>query len=190
MIHCVLLPLNPVMIIVFRVSPLIFGGTSWSDRTDTKGATDIKGNWKAGKNCAAFGSIIDLTPYLLPYVLARSVPKYVGLHSRGLHVQRRIRSSLSLRWLVNRNCALAKLAHTNLWSSYIWISYSLTKWRFSGSSICHIGPPNYVDYWAQNGVRMINILWARNPISFRHMSFWCTFFDSHLSSNHIHRSIL
>ena len=61
-----------------------------------------------------------------------------------------------------------------------YISYSLSKWRFSLSLKDHEGPPimSIVE------PRMANKLWAHSSISFIHMTFWCLFLDPHLSTRH------
>ena len=51
---------------------------------------------------------------------------------------------------------------SSLSSELIWISYSISKWRFSRSLTGHIGPLNYADWNA-------NKFWACSPISFKHM---------------------
>ena len=71
-------------------------------------------------------------------------------------------------------------------SELIWISYSLPECR------CPF-------YWMITNIhpimltikaRMIKKIWALSVISFNHMSFWCPFFDPHLThhSNIISRS--
>jgi hypothetical protein len=71
-----------------------------------------------------------------------------------------------------------------LWLPHIldimWISYSLSKWRFSCLLSGNKGPPNHVDDWH----RILSIFYAHNWISFEYISFWYLFLDPHLTTYH------
>ena len=86
--------------------------------------------------------------------------------------------SLSARWLANPNCVCSHLPHNFL--ELIRFSSSLSKWRFSMLIKWSISLPSHVDYWPI----MISRSWARSPISFKHVPFWCQFFDPHLTTNY------
>jgi len=45
--------------------------------------------------------------------------------------------------------------------------------------------PEHVDYWIYNG----HPIWTRCPISFKHVSFQCTFLDPHLTTYHSNRDV-
>ena len=67
-----------------------------------------------------------------------------------------IYSAISARQLAVSNCAHSHLPH-NI-QSLIWIFFSISMWRFSCSLSGHIGPPNYVDYWALRTWRLAKAL--------------------------------
>ena len=87
-----------------------------------------------------------------------------------------MKHAISAKWLANPNHA-----HSHLpckFSELIWISYSLSKWRFSYSLSDHIDPSQLM---LTIEPRMVSIFWARSPISLEHISFWCPFLDTHLT---------
>ena len=68
----------------------------------------------------------------------------------------------------------------------VWISYSISKWRFSCSLNNHICPRIYVDV----ELKMVIIFEACSSISFKHMNFWYMFLESHQSTYHSHMVVL
>ena len=67
-------------------------------------------------------------------------------------------------------------------------SFGATKelsWIIEGHWQYHIGPPPPLLWcWLLN-LRMVNTLWARSPISFKHsMPSWCPLLDLHLTTHH------
>jgi hypothetical protein len=60
----------------------------------------------------------------------------------------------------------------------LWINKVHWQWAIRR---LHTSPPSIM---LTNEPRMVNKFWAHGPISFKHMSFWCLFFDLHLPIHH------
>ena len=62
----------------------------------------------------------------------------------------------------------------------IWVSYSLSKWRFLSSLNGQIGPPNYVDY----NLEWLSYFQHVVQSSIKNMYFWYPFLKPHLPAYH------
>ena len=58
--------------------------------------------------------------------------------------------------------------------------YYLSKWRF----FCLVNDNVGLTIMLTIELKMVSVFWARRPISFKHMLFWCLFLDPHQSTFH------
>ena len=68
-----------------------------------------------------------------------------------------MKHAICRRWLANPNWCHSFFPH-NFWSSYEYLYYLLSKWRFLCSFNGHIGPLGYVAYSNESGYHILSTL--------------------------------